>query len=52
VTTLSGRTTLETNSISDPTHIVPVVSSIVNAGAKFAHTVPKYAVQVLDIDLD
>jgi alpha-N-arabinofuranosidase len=52
VTTLSGKTTLETNSISDPTHIVPVVSSIVNAGASFTHTLPKYSIQVLDIDLN
>lgn len=52
VTTLSGNTTLETNSISDPLHIVPVVSNVVNAGAGFTHTLPKYSIQVLDIDLN
>ncbi len=51
VTTLGGRTTQETNSISEPTRIVPVVSSIANAGAAFSHSVPMYSIQVLDIDL-
>ncbi len=52
VTTLSGKTTQDTNSITDPTRIVPVVSSIPNAAATFTHTVPTYSIQVLDIDLD
>jgi alpha-N-arabinofuranosidase len=52
VTTLSGKTTQETNSITEPTRIVPVVSSIANAGATFTHTVPRYSIQVLDIDLN
>jgi alpha-N-arabinofuranosidase len=52
VTTLSGKTTLETNSISDPLRVVPVVSNVVNAGASFTHTLPKYSIQALDIDLN
>jgi alpha-N-arabinofuranosidase len=52
VTTLSAPTTEATNSITDPTHIVPVVSTISNAAPTFTHTVPRYAIQVLDIDLD
>jgi alpha-N-arabinofuranosidase len=50
ITTLSGKTTQETNSITEPTRIVPVVSSIANVGAVFTHTLPKYSIQVLDID--
>ena len=49
VITLSGKTTLETNSITEPARIVPEVSCIANAGATFTHTLPKYAVQVLDM---
>jgi alpha-L-arabinofuranosidase len=52
VTTLSGKTSQETNSITEPTRIVPVVSSIANAGATFSHTLPRYSIQVLDIDLN
>jgi len=52
VTTLSGPTMEATNSITDPKRIVPVVSSINNAAATFTHTVPAYAIQILDLDLD
>jgi alpha-L-arabinofuranosidase len=52
VTTLSGKTTQETNSITEPTRIVPVASSIANIGATFTHTLPKYSIQVLDVDLN
>jgi alpha-N-arabinofuranosidase len=52
VTTLSGKTTQETNSIIEPTRIVPVTSSIQNVSSAFTHSVPKYAIQVLDITLE
>ncbi len=52
VTTLSGKTTEETNSITDPTRIVPQTSNITNAAKSFTHTVPRYAIQVLDLDLN
>jgi alpha-N-arabinofuranosidase len=52
VTTLSGKTTQETNSITDPTRVVPVVSSVAIAGPTFTHTTPRYSIQVLDIDLN
>jgi alpha-N-arabinofuranosidase len=52
VTTLTGKTTQETNSITDPTRVVPVVSSIANAGAAFTYTLPRYSIQVLDLDLN
>ncbi len=46
VYTLSGKTTAETNSIDDPKRIVPVKSTIKTA-AKFSHTIPPYAIQVV-----
>ena len=52
LTTLSGRTTQETNSITDPTRVVPVVSSVAIPGAVFTHTVPRYAIQVFNIDVN
>jgi alpha-L-arabinofuranosidase len=52
VTTLSSKTTQDTNSITDPTRVVPVVSSIENAGTTFTHALPRYSIQVLDIDLN
>jgi alpha-N-arabinofuranosidase len=52
VTTLSGKTTQETNSITDPARIVPVVTTIANAAATFTHTVPANAIQIVDLDLN
>ncbi|MEO8735476.1 MAG: alpha-L-arabinofuranosidase C-terminal domain-containing protein [Edaphobacter sp.] len=52
LTTLSAPTMETTNSIADPTRIVPVVTSIANAAATFTHTVPRYAIQILDLDLN
>jgi alpha-L-arabinofuranosidase len=52
VTTLSGKTTQETNSISEPTRIVPVLSSLTNAGSTFTYTLPRYSIQVVDLDLN
>jgi alpha-N-arabinofuranosidase len=49
VFTLSGKTTAETNSITDPKRIVPVKSTI-KTGAKFSHTIPPYAIQVVVMD--
>jgi alpha-N-arabinofuranosidase len=51
ITTLGGKTTQETNSITEPRRIVPVVSSISNAAKRFAHTVPQYSIQVIEIGL-
>jgi alpha-N-arabinofuranosidase len=50
ITTLAGATTKDTNSITNPKHIVPVVTHATNAAPTFRHTVPKYAIQVLEID--
>ncbi len=45
--TLSGTNPTETNTITAPTRLVPVKSTIKNAAASFTHTMPPYAVQVL-----
>jgi alpha-N-arabinofuranosidase len=52
VTTLGGKTTQETNTITEPRRIVPLVSSISNAAPSFVHTVPQYSIQVIEIGLN
>ncbi|MDE3188940.1 MAG: alpha-N-arabinofuranosidase [Acidobacteriota bacterium] len=52
VTTLSGKTTQETNTIADPARIVPVTGNVTNAGPAFTHTVPRYSIQVLELTLE
>jgi alpha-N-arabinofuranosidase len=51
ITTLGGKTTQETNTITEPKRIVPVVGSISYAAKSFAHTVPQYSIQVIEIGL-
>jgi alpha-N-arabinofuranosidase len=50
LTTLRGVTTKDTNSITAPKHMVPVITHAAGAAASFHHTVPAYSIQVLDID--
>jgi alpha-N-arabinofuranosidase len=47
ITTLSGKTTKDTNSITNPTHIVTHADT---AAASFRHLFPAYSIQVLAID--
>jgi len=47
--TLAGVNPAETNTISVPTRIVPVKTDLMAAGSSFSHTVPAFAVQVLEI---
>lgn len=49
VTSLTGRTTQETNSITSPKQIVPVAGTIQGVGSDFKHVVPAYSIQVLEI---
>ena len=49
VETLSGATLAETNTISSPTCIAPVQTTIKGAGPKFTHTMPPYSIQVLEL---
>ena len=50
LTTLHGATTKDTNSITDPKHIVPTVTHATGVSSSFHHTVPAYSIQILDID--
>jgi alpha-L-arabinofuranosidase len=49
VWTLSGKTTQATNSIENPTALVPVESTTA-AGAKMRVAMPGYAIEVMEID--
>jgi alpha-L-arabinofuranosidase len=51
VTTLSGHSTAETNSLADPTRIVPVQSEISDVSFDWRHTFPPYSIQVIDVTL-
>jgi len=46
--TLSGKPE-ETNSITDPTHLVPVQSEVQGIGPSFSYTFPPYSVTVLQL---
>jgi alpha-N-arabinofuranosidase len=45
---LSAKTTAATNSITQPSAIVPVESGLHNTAADFTYTVPGFAIQVLE----
>ena len=45
--TLSGTNPAETNSITAPTRVMPVKSTVKTASASFSQTVPPYTIQVL-----
>ncbi len=47
--TLSGTNPAETNTITAPTRIVPVKSTIKTAAASFTHLVPPYTIQVITL---
>ncbi len=51
VISLSSTTTQDTNTITDPKHIVPEQKTISGVKDSFKYTVPKYAIQVLEIKL-
>jgi alpha-N-arabinofuranosidase len=51
VISLSSKTTQDTNTLTDPKHIVPVETTIGGVKESFNYTVPKYAIQVLEIKL-
>ena len=51
VISLSSKTTQDTNTLSDPKHIVPEEKTISGVKDSFKYTVPKYAIQVLEIKL-
>lgn len=49
--TLSAAAPTETNTITEPTKIVPVESKVKGLGKTFTHTFPPYSITVLDIAL-
>ena len=51
VETLRANTTWATNSITEPTRIVPVRSKLTVTGETLQHTLPAYSIQVVEIDL-
>ncbi|SNT35057.1 alpha-N-arabinofuranosidase [Granulicella rosea] len=46
---LVGSNLAETNTLTDPTRILPVKTSEKIAGASFTHTMPGYSIQVLEL---
>ena len=51
LTSLSGHTMEETNSITDPTRIIPVDSTLTGVAKNFHRSFPAYSIQVLEIGL-
>jgi alpha-N-arabinofuranosidase len=47
--TLAGASLAQTNTISTPTRIVPVQTTLKNTGQKFSHSVPPYSIQVIEL---
>jgi alpha-N-arabinofuranosidase len=48
--TLSGKTPGETNTITDPTHIVPAETTFHKAAATFTYTIPAYSIHILELE--
>ena len=46
---LSAKSMAATNTIQNPAAIVPVESTINNAGSKFSHEVPGYSIQIIEL---
>jgi len=51
VISLISNTTQDTNTITDPKHIVPEEKSIHGVKESFTYTMPKYSIQVLEVQL-
>jgi alpha-L-arabinofuranosidase len=48
---LHALTNEATNTISEPTKIVPAKTQLKNVSAAFHHTIPGYSIEVVDIDV-
>jgi len=46
---LTGSNRAETNTLADPARIAPVKSVLQGIAAKFAHTVPPYSIEVIEL---
>ncbi len=51
VTTLSGHSTEETNSLADPTRIAPLSDTIVDVSSDLHRIFPAYSIEVIEIHL-
>ena len=51
VTTLRGHSIAETNSLTDPSRIVPVQNEINDVSSDWRHVFPPYSIQVIDVTL-
>jgi alpha-N-arabinofuranosidase len=49
--TLTGASLAQTNTIAMPKRIVPVQTTLSNAGQKFSYSVPAYSIQVLELQV-
>ena len=49
--TLRANTTSATNTIKDPKRIVPVSATLNIKGEHISYVVPRYSIQVLEVDL-
>jgi len=49
---LHAETTVDTNTLAEPRHIVPVESAIPAAGGKLEHTVPGYSIEVIELPVE
>ena len=47
---LKANTTLATNTIDQPTNIVPVESTLKNVSSTVHYTAPAYSIQVIQLD--
>ena len=50
--TLLGKDPADTNTISDPKHLVPVKSTLKESSASFNHTMPPYSIQVIEFSFE
>ncbi len=50
VLSLTAPTLQSTNTLQEPKKIIPVESSIANAGPKFAHTLPPNSIEVMELE--
>ncbi len=50
LTQLHALSPADTNTISDPKHIVPVTSTIPVSGTKLKHTIPAYSFELIELD--
>jgi alpha-N-arabinofuranosidase len=46
---LSATNPEETNTVTDPEHIIPVERPMKDVSAGFTHTLPPYSIQVIEI---